>query len=178
DETLRYLRLTGRSAAQVALVERYAREQGLWYDPGAQPRYSEHLELELDTVVPSLAGPKRPQDRVELTQAKEAFRGALLQYAGEPTTRGKERGYDEAVAESFPASDAPAYEVETGAAKVLTPPPEQEAAAPRDYATGGYGKRPSNPAALQLADGRSAEIDHGAVVIAAITSCTNTSNPS
>ncbi len=178
DETLGYLRLSGRSEAQVALVERYAREQGLWHDPDARPRYSEHLELELDTVVPSLAGPKRPQDRVALTQAKEAFRGALAAYVGEPTAKGKESGYDEAVAESFPASDAPAYEVEAGAAKVLVPPPERRSPAPRDYASADNGTRPSNPAALRLADGRSAQIDHGAVVIAAITSCTNTSNPS
>ncbi len=178
DETLRYLRLTGRSDAQIALVERYAREQGLWHDPNAEPRYSERLELDLDTVVPSLAGPKRPQDRVVLTQAKEAFRGALAAYVDEPTAKGKESGYDEAVAETFPASDAPAYEVEIGAAKVQPQPPERRSPAPRDYAAAHDGDRPRNPATVHLADGRSAEVDHGAVVIAAITSCTNTSNPS
>ena len=77
DETLHYLRLTGRSPEQVALVEAYAKEQGLWHDPSAEPRYSERLELDVSTVVPSLAGPKRPQDRVEVSAAKESFRGAL-----------------------------------------------------------------------------------------------------
>ncbi|HEY0878578.1 MAG TPA: aconitate hydratase [Zeimonas sp.] len=183
DETLRYLRLTGRPDGQIELIERYAREQGLWHDPNAEPRYSERLELDLDTVVPSIAGPKRPQDRVSLSQAKQAFRGALSAYVEEPTAKGKEQGYDEAVAESFPASDTPAYEVEheagapAGAPKVATRPAERRSAAPRDYASVGDGQRPSRPSKVQL-DGQTHEIDHGAIVIAAITSCTNTSNPS
>src|SRR5690606_3692393 len=109
DETLRYMRLTGRPAEQVALVERYAREQGMWHDPEHEPRYSERLELELDSVVPSLAGPKRPQDRIVLTHAKQALRNTLAESVGEPTRKGGEKGYDEAVAETFPASDPPAY---------------------------------------------------------------------
>ena len=81
EETINYLELTGRTDEQLALVEAYAKEQGLWHDPDAEPRYSEKLELDLATVVPSLAGPKRPQDRVSLSEAKEAFRGALADYA-------------------------------------------------------------------------------------------------
>ena len=107
EETIKYLELTGRSEEQLALVEAYAKEQGLWHDPDAEPRYSEKLELDLATVVPSLAGPKRPQDRVSLSDAKEAFRGALADYVDEA---GEEKGYDEAVAESFPASDAPSHD--------------------------------------------------------------------
>ncbi len=163
EETVNYLRLTGRSEEQVALVEAYAKEQGLWHDPSAEPRYSERLELDLGTVVPSLAGPKRPQDRVSLSDAKNAFRGALADYVAED-----EQGYDEAVAESFPASDAPSHEGGNGSAA----PTDHVSAAPKD------GGRPSHPAMVELADGTKFELDHGAVVIAAITSCTNTSNPS
>ncbi|MGH3355159.1 MAG: aconitate hydratase, partial [Nocardioidaceae bacterium] len=94
DETTRYLRLTGRSDEQIALVEAYAKEQGLWHDPDAEPRYSERLELDLSTVVPSITGPKRPQDRVSLSDAKQAFRGALADYVDEPVF--EEKGYDEA----------------------------------------------------------------------------------
>jgi aconitate hydratase len=166
EETTSYLRLTGRSDDQVALVEAYAKEQGLWHDPTAadyvEPRYSETLELDLGDVVPSLAGPKRPQDRVSLSDAKQAFRGALADYVdGE-----EESGYDESVAESFPASDAPA----NGHGE--KDPDNHLSAAPSD------GGRPSNPVTVALEDGTSCEIDHGAVAIAAITSCTNTSNPS
>src|SRR5690625_7624393 len=77
EETLRYMRLTGRSEKQLALVEAYAKAQGLWHDPNHEPRYSEHLELDLSSVVPSIAGPKRPQDRVALSSARSAFRTAL-----------------------------------------------------------------------------------------------------
>ncbi len=163
EETTKYLELTGRSAEQLALVETYAKEQGLWHDPDAEPRYSEKLELDLATVVPSLAGPKRPQDRVSLSDAKQAFRGALADYVEE-----EEQGYDESVAESFPASDAPSHEHGNGAAA----PTDHLSAAPKD------GGRPSNPALVTLEDGTKFELDHGAVAIAAITSCTNTSNPS
>src|SRR4051795_1841541 len=99
EQTISYLRLTGRPDEQLALVEAYAKEQGLWHDPSVEPRYSEKLELDLATVVPSLAGPKRPQDRVSLSEAKEGFRTALADYVDE---EGDENGYDEAVAESFP----------------------------------------------------------------------------
>src|SRR4051812_8530391 len=166
EETTKYLELTGRPADQIALVEAYAKEQGLWHDPTAEgyvePRYSERLELDLSTVVPSLAGPKRPQDRVEVSDAKEVFRGALADYV--EGDEGEETGYDEAVAESFPASDSPSHANGDGA-------PSRPSAAPED------GGGASNPVTVAI-DGEDAELDHGAVVIAAITSCTNTSNPS
>jgi aconitate hydratase len=164
DETLNYLKLTGRSDEQLKLVEAYAKEQGLWLDPAAEPRFSEKLELDLSTVVPSIAGPKRPQDRVQLTDAKASFRGALVDYAGEA---GEEQGYDEAVAESFPASDAPSSHSNGAPA-----PDNHLSAAPKD------GGRASNPVEVTLEDGSRFTLDHGAVTIASITSCTNTSNPS
>ncbi|HEY7226467.1 MAG TPA: aconitate hydratase AcnA [Micromonosporaceae bacterium] len=146
EETIRYLALTGRSSEQVALVEAYAKTQGLWHDPSAsEPSYSEYLELDLSTVVPSIAGPKRPQDRVALSDAKTAFRSVLPDYVR------SDDGVDEEVEESFPASDAPAS---------------------NSRANG----RPRKPTHV-TADGQSFEVDHGAVVIASITSCTNTSNP-
>src|SRR4051794_24338885 len=107
EETTKYLELTGRTEEQLALVEAYAKEQGLWHDPDAEPRFSERLELDLATVVPSLAGPKRPQDRVALTDAKATFRGALTAYVDEDADA-IAGAYDEALEESFPASDAPA----------------------------------------------------------------------
>src|ERR1700712_4155107 len=91
EETLKYLKLTGRSEEQLALVETYAKEQGLWHDPSAEPRYSEKLELDLATVVPSLAGPKRPQDRVSLSEAKDAFRVALADYVEDDRTGTEDR---------------------------------------------------------------------------------------
>src|SRR5688500_7524628 len=164
QQTLDYLELTGRSAEQRALVEAYAKEQGLWHDPDAEPRFSERLELDLSTVVPSLAGPKRPQDRVALSDAKASFRAALADYVDEADA---EVGYDESVAESFPASDSPSHESGNGAA------------APTDHLGAGASgpSRPSNPATITI-DGTECVVDHGAVTIAAITSCTNTSNPS
>ncbi|MFB6987266.1 aconitate hydratase AcnA [Streptomyces sp. NPDC056178] len=140
DETLNYLRLTGRDAQQVALVEAYAKEQGLWLDPAAEPDFSEKLELDLSTVVPSIAGPKRPQDRIILANAKQQFAQDVRNYVSDDEESGKE---------SFPASDAPA-------------------------STNGV---PSRPTTVTAPDGTSYEIDHGAVTVAAITSCTNTSNP-
>jgi aconitate hydratase len=163
DETLTYLAMTGRPEDQVALVEAYTKEQGLWHDPDTEPRYSEYLELDLGTVVPSIAGPKRPQDRVALSDAKAAFRAALADYVDEP-----EEGYDEASAESFPASDAPSYSGGNGSAPPRGPVPT---------AATGDG-RPSSPVTVTTDDGATYELDHGAVSIAAITSCTNTSNPS
>jgi aconitate hydratase A / 2-methylisocitrate dehydratase len=161
DETVRYLTMTGRDAKQVALVEAYARAQGLWHDPNAEPVYSETIGLDLGTVVPSIAGPKRPQDRVSLSDAKASFRGALADYVSDDV----ESEVDEAVAETFPASDP--ISIGHGNGKAGEPH------SPHDSPDGG---RPSNPARVSL-DGTTAEIDHGAVVIAAITSCTNTSNP-
>ncbi|HEV8025613.1 MAG TPA: aconitate hydratase AcnA, partial [Candidatus Nanopelagicales bacterium] len=116
--TCDYLRLTGRTEDQIALVETYAREQGLWHDPAHEPRYSEVLELDLSTIEPSLAGPKRPQDRVLVSQARASFEQALNDYTAAPSKR----------------------------------------------------------VDIDIA-GETATIGHGAVTIAAITSCTNTSNP-
>ncbi|MFN2524100.1 MAG: aconitate hydratase, partial [Mycobacteriales bacterium] len=176
EETLNYLRLTGRLDELVALTEAYAKEQGLWHDPAAEPRFSETLELDLSTVVPSLAGPKRPQDRVPLTEAKPMFRTSLKDYAGGPAHNGQPGvpphtssveagGADEASEESFPASDpATAYEDK----------PEDK---PVTVNVGDVSDRASNPVAATLASGDRVELDHGAVAIAAITSCTNTSNP-
>jgi aconitate hydratase len=163
DKTIDYLRLTGRPDEQLALVEAYARAQGLWHDADREPRFSEYLELDLATVVPSIAGPKRPQDRVVLAHAKQGFNEALRDYVGDEPT-----GYDEAVAETFPASDAPAHDGGNG-----SPAPKEYG----EHAPVGLG-RPSHPTEVTLADGTSFSIDHGAVTIAAITSCTNTSNPS
>jgi aconitate hydratase len=167
EETITYLRLTGRSQEQLDLVEAYARAQGLWHDPAQEPRFSEYLELDLSTVVPSIAGPKRPQDRVSLTDAKAGFRVALPSFVNHPEP-GQVQGYDEAAAESFPASDAPAYHgsIDTERDREHI----SEAAADPG--------RPTRLTAVTLADGTRFEIDHGAVAIAAITSCTNTSNPS
>ncbi|MBP6018553.1 MAG: aconitate hydratase [Burkholderiaceae bacterium] len=166
DVTLNYMRLTGRSDQQVALVEAYAKAQGLWHDAAVEPRYSERLELDLSTVVPSIAGPKRPQDRISLADAKQAFRGALASYVDLPGE--KKQGYDKAVDESFPASDPPAYK-----------DAEVRSAAPTDHvaeAPAGDQRR-HDAVAFTLADGSKCFMDHGSVVIAAITSCTNTSNP-
>src|SRR4051812_20033278 len=188
EETTKYLALTGRSEEQLKLVEAYAKEQGLWHDPSAEPRYSEKLELDLATVVPSLAGPKRPQDRVSLSEAKEAFRVALADYVEAGDTGGESRksgvparekpagvvsGEDEASDESFPASDSPSSNGSgNGHAAGAGAPVDWHSAA--QHASG----RPSNPASVTLEDGTAFEVDHGAVAIAAITSCTNTSNPS
>jgi aconitate hydratase A / 2-methylisocitrate dehydratase len=168
-ETLRYLRFTGRPEEQVALVEAYAKEQGLWHDPDAEPAYSETLSLDLSTVEPSLAGPRRPQDRVALAAAKGSFRQALVDYADDADPDAGMSTVDEGVAESFPASDPVA--VAAGSRNGGREP------RPVSAAVGAEG-RPSKPTRVVLEDGTETEVDHGAVVIAAITSCTNTSNPS
>nr|MBA3907037.1 aconitate hydratase [Pseudonocardiales bacterium] len=164
-ETIRYLTLTGRSATQIALVEAYAKEQGLWHDPTREPVFSETLELDLSTVVPSIAGPKRPQDRIALTDAKPAFRKAIHDYTDD--AEGGMAGVDEAGKESFPASDAPA------------PGSGDDDAAPVVFsAAEGRAGRPSKPTTVHSDTRGDFVLDHGAVVIASITSCTNTSNPS
>jgi aconitate hydratase len=162
-ETLNYLRFTGRSPERVALVEAYAKEQGLWHRPDAEPDFSERLELDLSTVVPSMAGPKRPQDRVALADAKSSFRAVLGNYV---TPAPEDGSLDEGSADSFPASDPVSIDHEhVGDKPVLV-----------SAAAGAHG-RVTNPQQVTLEDGSSIELDHGAVMIAAITSCTNTSNP-
>src|ERR687893_1506776 len=166
EETVRYLRFTGRSDGQLALVEAYAKEQCLWHDPSRAATYSEYLELDLSTVVPCIAGPKRPQDRIALSDAKSAFRRALADYASvkEPP----ESTVDQAGEESFPASDSPA--VSRGDGEGM---PSTTISAPA-----GAPDRLRCPTPVRASEGTGYEIDHGAVVIASITSCTNTSNPS
>lgn len=168
--TIEYLRLTGRSQEQLALVEAYAKEQGLWHDPSAEgytePVFSEYLELDLSTVVPSIAGPKRPQDRIELSEAKESFAASILEYV-DPHEAAWFTGLDESVEETFPASDPIAASAHTDSSD-----------APAGALHGDSARRPHKRVPVTLADGTQTELDHGHVVIASITSCTNTSNPS
>lgn len=161
DVTLDYLRLTGRSDEQVALVEAYAKEQTLWHDPSVEPVFSEYLELDLATVVPSIAGPKRPQDRIELSEAKSQFAVDLNNYATV-----EHDIVDLTVAQSFPASDPGELQPEDGESHHHH---EHQSTAPQTV---------TKPTEITLASGDDVTIDHGAVAIAAITSCTNTSNPS
>jgi aconitate hydratase len=162
-KTTEYLKLTGRSDEQIALVETYAKTQGLWHSDDREPKYSEYLELDLGTVVPSIAGPRRPQDRVQVAHAKQGFREAIRDFVSEEELT----GYDESVDESFPASDVPSR----GA--------YGESLAPHEYGEEPDDiDRPNKQVPVTLSDGASFDLDHGAVVIAAITSCTNTSNPS
>jgi aconitate hydratase len=163
EETLRYLEFSGRPPELIELVEAYAREQGLWHEPDSPtPRFSEELELDLSDVVPSIAGPKRPQDRVSLTESKAAFREALDGLVPDDSAE------DDSVANTFPASDPISSHVRNG-----------EGFEPRG-GTGGVqvADRKTARAPVTLEDGTETELDHGHVVIAAITSCTNTSNPS
>ena len=174
DETLKYMRFTGRPEELVALTEAYFKEQGLWHDPDREPDFSTTLELDLSQVVPSIAGPKRPQDRIALSEAKSAWRAAVADYATAPVGNGRpgvppndaaeqtESTVDEASAESFPASDPPAVDGGNGNGAPVAPDSADD--------------RPRNPVSVSL-DGQQVEVDHGSVAIAAITSCTNTSNP-
>jgi aconitate hydratase len=156
DQTLRYLELTGRSAERIALVEAYCKENLLWHDPSAQPEYSQVVELDLGTVEPSLAGPRRPQDRVPLARAKESFLGALGTFGvAYPNS-----SYDKEVADTFPASDPT-----TGDASHNQ---EQQ----QDVSPVAVAERHT-----RLIQVNGYELTDGSVVIAAITSCTNTSNP-
>ncbi|HEX7243940.1 MAG TPA: aconitate hydratase [Solirubrobacterales bacterium] len=168
-ETLRYLDLTGRPTETIELVDAYAREQGMFVEPGSpNPVFSDRLELDLGEVVPSIAGPKRPQDRVPLADAKEAFLEAMEEF---DATAGAqlENGVDEAGLESFPASDPPAEDHDGDGSRPRPAVTHATALAPRTS---------EDAIEVRLEDGTSFELDHGRVVIAAITSCTNTSNPS
>jgi aconitate hydratase len=169
-ETLRYLEFSGRPRELIALVEAYAKEQGLWHDEHSEePTFSDHLELALETVVPSIAGPKRPQDRVSLTESKAAFRRSLEGYLPD------EDSEDEALGESFPASDPVSTHVVNG---VGHEPTTGSAGGARETGSAQVADRPRTSTSVTLEDGTETELDHGHVVIAAITSCTNTSNPS
>jgi aconitate hydratase len=159
--TLEYLRLTGRSDERIALVEAYCKENLLWHDPTEEPTYSQVVELDLSTVVPSLAGPRRPQDRVPLSLAKTAFLDSLGTFGiSAPLTNGSP---DKALADTFPASDPTTEQAPGG-----SPEPEPDSV---PVAVAGPGRT-----SVQVA-GADYELEHGRVVIAAITSCTNTSNP-
>ena len=172
-ETLRYLAFSGRPKELIELVEAYAKEQGLWHDEDAEePTFSDTVELDLGQVVPSLAGPKRPQDRVPLHGAKDAFRTALADLVGQDVEEEIAHGHDEAIAETFPASDPPA-----NGAPGHEPDPHEPVSAPA-VAAGTVIAEHSETAADVTLDGETFKLDHGHVVIAAITSCTNTSNPS
>ncbi len=161
EVTLDYLRLTGRSDEQVALVEAYSKVQKLWHDAASEPVFSEYMELDLGTVVPSIAGPKRPQDRIELSRSKEQFEHDLVNYT--PVDHDL---VDLEISESFPASDPPGNS------------PEDEYSHHEHHHKSHAPATASKPTPVILADGRHFTLDHGAVAIAAITSCTNTSNPS
>ncbi|HEY2630898.1 MAG TPA: aconitate hydratase AcnA [Solirubrobacteraceae bacterium] len=160
-ETLRYLEFSGRPKEQIELVEAYCREQGMWHDEHAEePTFSDRIELDLAEVVPSIAGPKRPQDRVALTDAQEAFREALDGYLPDSD------GADEALGATFPASDPTATQ---------DPSNGEGARAEKAHATHAHA---SHPVLEHPTSGERDGLRHGDVVIAAITSCTNTSNPS
>ena len=159
DETLDYLRLTGRSEEQVKLVEAYSKEQHLWHDPSVEPEFSEYLELDLSTVVPSIAGPRRPQDRIELSNAQAQFAHDLNDYADHTLDL-----VDVVGEASFPASDP----------GKLTPEKQEDDLERVTHTS----KRASKTVDVTGADGETYQLDHGHVAIAAITSCTNTSNPS
>jgi aconitate hydratase len=171
-ETLRYLELSGRSAEQIQLVETYAKAQGLWHDERSEePTFTDTVELDLATVEPSLAGPKRPQDRVALSESQQVFQKALTDYV--PDLGPQADAQDEGLAESYPASDPPADAVPGHEPlSTLSQPQLPEGAT----ATASL---PRNGTARTVTlDGETFQLDHGDVVIAAITSCTNTSNPS
>jgi aconitate hydratase len=168
-ETLRYLEFTGRSTEQIELVDAYTREQGLFHEADSEePTYSDTVELDLGDVEPSIAGPKRPQDRIALSDAKPAFVEAMREWDPDASEElGNSR--DEAIAESFPASDPPAEDHDGDAGK------------PRPYVDRGdvaVDVETGKAVTVELESGETVQLDHGHVVIAAITSCTNTSNPS
>ena len=163
DVTLDYLRLTGRDDQTVALVEAYAKEQKLWHDADNEPVFSEYMELDLGTVVPSIAGPKRPQDRILLSEAKSQFEKDIVNYATPSTSNSI---VDLESKHSFPASDP-------GAA-----PGDEEPETREVHISSGAPASASKPVKVTTPDGTAYLLDNGAVTLAAITSCTNTSNPS
>jgi len=166
-ETIKYLEFTGRKPEQLALVEAYAKEQGLWHDPKHEPAFSEYIELNLADVVPSIAGPKRPQDRIPLSQAKSTFREQIPSYIdGDEDAKQGYSKLDEVVEETFPASDPGA------------PSNGHADDVPVVHSAAAHSKgRPSKAVTVKSHEFGECVLDHGAVVIAAITSCTNTSNP-
>src|SRR5215213_7006731 len=170
QETLRYLEFTGRPTELIELVDAYTKEQGLFHtEDSEEPTFSDTLELDLSDVEPSIAGPKRPQDRISLTEAKGAFLESLAEHdEGAAEVLGNQR--DDAMADSFPASDPPGEDHAT------------EAGRPRKIGKGAAAVAEAHPTddriEVTLEDGTETDLDHGRVVIAAITSCTNTSNPS
>ncbi|HUH67947.1 MAG TPA: aconitate hydratase, partial [Mycobacterium sp.] len=163
--TIDYLRMTGRPEDQLELVEAYAKAQGMWHNPEHEPKHSEYLELNLSDVVPSIAGPKRPQDRIALSDAKSAFRRDIHNYVELhlPPVHTK---LDEAVEESFPASDPGSLAFAADDAVDVV------------SAANGAEGRPRKPVTVTSDERGEFVLDHGAVAVAAITSCTNTSNPS
>ncbi|MDQ3572786.1 MAG: aconitate hydratase [Actinomycetota bacterium] len=167
-ETLRYLEFTGRPTETIELVDAYAREQGMFHEPGSEdPTFSDSIELDLGAVVPSIAGPKRPQDRIALSDARSAFIESLREFDAKAADEfGNGDHHDEAVAGSFPASDPPGDEH------------DGENGRPRRAGLATADPRADDLVAVTLEDGTETHLDHGRVVIAAITSCTNTSNPS
>jgi aconitate hydratase len=162
DVTLQYMRLTGRSEDRIALVEAYCKENMLWHLPEEHPTYSQIVELDLSQIVPSLAGPRRPQDRVPLSEAKESFIAALDTF-GVPYTNGS---HDRALADTFPASDPTQEQQPAG-----EPEPEPDREVEHSHVATAAKK------SVQV-NGEDYSLEHGSVVICAITSCTNTSNPS
>ena len=159
--TLTYLRLTGRPEERVALVEAYCKENLLWHEETVEPAYSQVVELDLASVEPSLAGPRRPQDRVPLANAKDAFLDSLASF-GHSYGNGT---IDKGVADTFPASDPTSFQ---------EPGPHDPDPDPVQVATA---ERPQLHTVRAELDGEEIELRDGSVVIAAITSCTNTSNP-
>ncbi len=172
QETLRYLEFTGRPTEVIELVDAYTREQGLFHTPDSEePTFSDTLELDLGDVEPAIAGPKRPQDRIALSNSKAAFFETLKGFS-EGAAEALGNGVDEANDESFPASDPPSPDNESNdGGKPHGQPSESPSVAAVE-------ERMSEDAVEVTMDGETFDLDHGRVVIAAITSCTNTSNPS